>query len=170
MLAVYSALFWHMLSLSLYKLKQVMESKHKVEGFEHLLYVFWWHMDGPDDRQMSINRWSAGGFQDEVKAGSVLQTGSVLHLISLSFCYRLKRASHCHRLTELLHRIWHTTLVNRLLSTAQPSWVGKWRSHTNEVTQEVLVFTTTRLLSLLEIGLKSFVISTLLGSLCDSSR
>lgn len=51
-------------------------------------------------------------------------------------------ACHCRRLTELLHTIRHTTPVNRLFSTAQPSWDGLWFLHTDEVSQDGLVFTT----------------------------
>lgn len=44
-------------------------------------------------------------------------------------------ASHCRRLTELLHTIWHTTPVKRLFSTAQPSWVGQRHLNTDEVSR-----------------------------------
>ena len=65
---------------------------------------------------------------------------TLLLLQALDVAYR---ASHYRRFTELLRTIWHTTPVNRLLSTARPSWVGQWHLHTDEVSQEGLVFTTT---------------------------
>lgn len=107
------------------------------------------HMDrADDDRQarMLINCWCTRGFQDEVEAGSIfterINPTFNLTLLLLQALDEAYRASRCRRLTELLHTIWHTTPVNRLFSTAEPSMVGQWYLHTDEVNQDGPAFTT----------------------------